>query len=380
MVEATVGGKLVSSDPVTATTGALPDSLAMYSVAITPGSGAPSPGYYIVSGAGHASFAFNEKGEIRWYRDFGQTTEEVKMQYDGSFTTYVGANVGSTSAVGQFIRYSPDGTQLAVYTPDADATEPDGLTLYTDPHELLITVGADGKERLNWYSIGIRTVSETDSTPAAWHELIRQTTDGDVELRWKAWGAHDATEQLEMGGADRDIDHPNALAVDPTDGNYVASFRNLDALIKIDAKTGDELWQLGGTESEFTIVGDPLNGFYGQHSIRVLDNGHLLIYDNGLHHPAPESRAVEYALDTQAMTATMVWQFRHTPPISTTIVGSVERLQNGNTLVAFALNGVVDEVDPSGNLVWEAQLNNAAMVLNTYRIRRLPSLYQFQKP
>ncbi|HEV3192007.1 MAG TPA: aryl-sulfate sulfotransferase, partial [Polyangiaceae bacterium] len=97
------------------------------------------------------------------------------------------------------------------------------------------------------------------------------------------------------------------------------------------------------------------------------------------HSPA-ESRAVEYLLDTKTMTATLVWEFRHSPPIFTAVTGSVERLANGNTLVAFAFAGVVDEVDTSGRLLWEAQIFKGPNQANTYRVRRLPSLYGFETP
>jgi outer membrane protein assembly factor BamB len=177
-----------------------------------------------------------------------------------------------------------------------------------------------------------------------------------------------------------DADHANALTIDPNDGNYLVSFRNLDAVIKLDARTGAVLWQLGGVQNQFTIIGDPLGGFQGQHFVRVLDDGNLLFFDNGLHHAPAESRAVEYRLDTQAMTATLVWQFRHTPAIFTPVVGSVERLASGNTLVAFANAGVVDEVTPDGSVVWEGRLLLNGATLGAYRILRLPSLYEYEKP
>jgi hypothetical protein len=115
----------------------------------------------------------------------------------------------------------------------------------------------------------------------------------------------------------------------------------------------------------------------------VLDNGNLLMYDNGLRHLPPHTRAVEYQLDLSAMTATMVWEYEPSPSVFTPIVGSVERYTSGprvgNTLVAFAINGQVDEVDPSASLVWRGQFSLAGNV-ETYRVRRIVSLYQYQEP
>ncbi len=377
VVEATYSdGSKVDSEATSVTTEALPDSVSSYAFSVTPQSGAPQSGYYLVSGSGPAALVFDQSGELRWYRLFEQTTLETKMQYDNTFTTYVGTETGAQAVGGPYVRYTPDGAEVSRTTATSpDETENPAQTLYTDSHELLITREADGSERFHLFGVALKT-----NPTAAWHELLRQTADGTVELRWKSWTNHDAAEGLESAGAALDIDHSNALAIDPTDGNYVASFRNFDALIKIDYQTGNEIWQLGGTKNQFTILNDPLNGFWGQHSVRVLPNGNLLIFDNGLHHSPLESRAVEYAINAQQKTATMVWQFRHAPPLSTALVGSVERLASGHTLVAFALVGLVDEVDESGAVVWEAQFTNAGQAQMTYRIRRQASLYELDAP
>ena len=111
--------------------------------------------------------------------------------------------------------------------------------------------------------------------------------------------------------------------------------------------------------------------------MRVLPNGHLLIYDNGNLLPAPRhSRAVEYALDTVAKTAAMVWEYLPNPPIYTFAVGSVQRLENGNTLVGFGLAGQIHEVDANARLVASA-LFTLNGVSQFYRANRIRSLYTY---
>jgi hypothetical protein len=366
--------------PDAVTTAALPPELSTLSFGFASAQAEPEVGYFLVSGAGPDTFAVDGSGVIRWYRAFGAGTAEAKMQVDGSFTTYVGGSTGSELTEGEYVRYTPDGAQTATYTATSpDPTEAGSPTVFTDPHELLITKAADGTDRLHLLGYVSRPASASDSTPYSWHELLRQRSDGTVEFRWKTWSYFSIADQMEM---DRpgDLDHANAIAIDPADGNYIVSFRSLDALVKIDYQTGAVVWQLGGKQNQFTFVGDPLMGFQGQHSVRVLANGDLLLYDNGLHHSPPESRAVEYRIDPAAKTATFVWQFRHTPAIQTQFVGSVERLESGNTLVAFGWVGLVDEVDPSGTIVWEAQLQNGGATQRAYRVRRLPNLYTFAEP
>jgi hypothetical protein len=81
------------------------------------------------------------------------------------------------------------------------------------------------------------------------------------------------------------------------------------------------------------------------------------------------------------MTATLVWEYRHTPAVFTPFVGSVQRYQNGNTLVGFGAAGLVTEVAPDGRVVWEGRLTVAGRPLTIfYRMRRLRSLYRTERP
>ena len=79
-----------------------------------------------------------------------------------------------------------------------------------------------------------------------------------------------------------------------------------------------------------------------------------------------------------AMTATQVWEYRHEPPVFTPFVGSVQRFQNGNTLVGFGAAALMTEVTPAGQVLWEWRLTvNAQSVPYFYRARRVTSLYRY---
>jgi hypothetical protein len=134
-------------------------------------------------------------------------------------------------------------------------------------------------------------------------------------------------------------------------------------------------------ENQFTFLEDPLAGFDGQHTARILPNGHLLIFDNGWTHSPPTSRAVEYAIDTVSKTATMVWQYSASPPIFNDFTGSAERLANGNTAGAWTRQGLVDEVRPDGSLLSRATLETVPGQRATpYRVTRIKSLYGYARP
>src|SRR5205807_3968387 len=73
-------------------------------------------------------------------------------------------------------------------------------------------------------------------------------------------------------------------------------------------------WRIGRFHSDFAFA-NPSDKFYHQHFARMLDDGNLLLIDNGNGRPAAEggqyTRALELALDWDSMTATKVWEYRH---------------------------------------------------------------------
>jgi hypothetical protein len=231
----------------------------------------------------------------------------------------------------------------------------------------------------------LTTLGGRPGQPVAGHILVRQSASGATEFLWSAWDHFSLADWLFVPAnlssyASIDFDHPNSLALD-RDGNYIVSFAGLGEITKIDTVTGQMRWRLGGRHNQFSIVGDPLGGFGFQHDVRVLENGDLLFFDNGLVHTPPESRALQYRLDLKKMTATLVWEYRHEPPVFNAFVGSVQRFQNGNTLIGYGAANLMTEVSPSGQVIWEARLTiDGQSVPFFYRVRRIASLYRYQHP
>jgi len=173
----------------------------------------------------------------------------------------------------------------------------------------------------------------------------------------------------DMTQASFDYAHVNAVTLDPTDNNLLASLRTTSEIVKINRQTGEVMWRLGGKMNQFTFVNEhPENAPYytvGQHDVHRLANGNLLFFDNGnisgggiTPNDRTYSRAVEYALDEVNMTATLVWEYRHDPDISANCTGSLKRMPNGNTFIdwgcATAPSGyMVTEVNPAAQIVFE---------------------------
>lgn len=379
-------GGATTSDSVAFQAADLPLSLAGARLELT---GSPPSGYIVTEISGDttaATVAFDSAGRVRWYRSFTTHAGEFAMQTEqlstGDFTVYVGASTGWQPVGGRFIEFRPDGEIVRSYTA--------GAPYYTDSHELQLGVTAGTVSSAHLYGYDIRPMDLTalggrPDQLVAGHTLLRQTASGATEFLWNAWDHFSIADWAFVppnlaSYPTIDFDHPNSLAID-RDGNYVVSFASLGEITCIDAVTGQLLWRFGGRHNQFTILGDPLGDFGFQHDVRVLQNGDLLFFDNGLAHAPPQSRAVQYHLDLRAMTATLVWEYRADPPIFAPFVGSVQRFQNGNTLVGFGPAAIMTEVTPTGQVLWEGRLTvNGQPVPYFYRARRIASLYRYEPP
>lgn len=142
-------------------------------------------------------------------------------------------------------------------------------------------------------------------------------------------------------------------------GNVLVTMRHQDAVMVLRWETGELVWSWGREELE------------GPHDATVLDNGHILIFDNGLR------RGWSRVIELDPVTERIVWQYRATPPESfySASRGSSQRLPNGNTLIAESDRGRVFEVTPEGEIVW-TWLNPArdeeGRLSTLVRMKRLP--------
>ena len=119
--------------------------------------------------------------------------------------------------------------------------------------------------------------------------------------------------------------------------NVLVCVRHQDRVALVDWPHNQVVWQWG--------VGE----ISGPHDAQMLANGHILLFDNGL--KMKRSRAVEL----NPLHKKIVWQYEADPPESfyTESKGSVQRLPNGNTLLAESDKGRAIEVTTDGEVVWE---------------------------
>ncbi len=160
------------------------------------------------------------------------------------------------------------------------------------------------------------------------------------------------TSYIDITSAKVDYIHPNSVVFD-SDTSFLVSCRHLDEITKVDRRTGEILWHLGGKNNDFVFVNDTL-GFNHQHSIKKLPNGNLLFFDNGNRHVPPRSSIVEYRLDEQEKKAYLVRRIWHDPPVFVHHVGSVEPLPGGNLLATWGeMYPLFTEFFPNGEVALE---------------------------
>jgi hypothetical protein len=335
----------------------------------------PSPGYFFLNNWGGQPYnmILDNTGAPVWYWRTSDRRRDFKRQPNGWLTMLVRHGYGGGAAG----HIALDSTFSIVDTMRATAG------YITDEHEL--TMLADGQ----YFLIGLRE-SRVDMsrfvTGGRSDAIVRETViqgftpEGDLVFLWRSWDHFDIRDvhiDNLRGGYIR-FPHMNAISIDE-DGHILVSSRNISEITKIHRQTGDIIWRLGGAHNQFTWMNDPFEGFSAQHDIRALGNGRYTVFDNGNLHRRPETRAVEYDLDPVNMTATLVWQYRHSPPRFTPWMGNAQRLPNGNTLINYADASLpkIVEVRPDGSKALEMDFVEPA---NTYRAFKFNWMGNAAKP
>jgi hypothetical protein len=374
-VEGRSGPDSTVSQPADFTTDPLPDALK--SISFNMATGTFTPGFILTEALASDStlyaLAFDSTGKIVWYRRFEGFRQilDLQQQPNGHYTIYLGSSTGWQPVEGEY----------AEFTVAGDITHEWKLPhqYFVDGHEIRFTMQDTAVTAAYLFGYDLQPMDMSghggglDSLVAV-HKIIRLSPSGEATVLFNAsdrWTLDDWTSKpLDILG---DLGHSNSLDFD-NDGNLIVSWRNLGAVTKHDINSGEVIWQLGGTKSDFTIDGDPLNGFSGQHFARALPDGHLMVYDNGTNHDPAQSRAVEYVIDADDKTATFVKDFRRPSLTFTSFLGSAQRLPNGHTLVGFGNVSVLTEFDANGNVVADASKMDGGNGSQFYRAFWIPTL------
>jgi hypothetical protein len=165
-----------------------------------------------------------------------------------------------------------------------------------------------------------------------------------------------------------DYFHINAVNLD-LDGNLIVSSRAAWTIYKLDHRSGDVLWRLGGKKSDFAL-GEGVQFAY-QHDPEPAGRDTLRIFDNEAA-PAvlPYSRVVWVHYDTARKTATLVRSIEHPAALQAPSQGNSQALENGDTFVGWGALGRFSEFDREGNLLFDATVPSTPAGYDDYRAYR----------
>ncbi len=156
--------------------------------------------------------------------------------------------------------------------------------------------------------------------------------------------------------------HCNNIQYSKADDTLVFSDLDNQVVVKVKRSDGSVVWRLNGSKSTFTGTTSPIwKG--GEHGLHVLGLDDLLIFNNNSRNVAGSfasaggdgsgSIATEFKLDLTGNKVSQIWSYKSSDGIQNDVMGDVQRLPNGNTIVAYSTQGVLHEVDSSGTLLQE---------------------------
>jgi len=133
--------------------------------------------------------------------------------------------------------------------------------------------------------------------------------------------------------------------------SVMISLRRCDTVIIVDMETKKVVWEWGKGEISH------------QHDPQLLDNGNILLLDNGYLRPSShyaEEKTFSRIVEVNPSINKIVWEYDGSVPGSmgglpffTPFGGFIQRLPTGNTLIAETNMGRIFEVTPEKEIVWE---------------------------
>ncbi len=323
----------------------------------------------------------NQGGELKWYMDVPSLYPDTRFRITQFLPN------------GHFMLYRDD------YGPGREVAL-DGTIHWqsnrADLHHEIIKMDVQGLNR--YMGIVNRTVRAlkyvTVSEDSSWNYYINWRGDdilefdenGDVVWSWSTFD-HFSMEDYSPpkltgvgSGGTTDWTHSNAIYFDSSESAIYFSSRNISRITKIDYPSGEVIWMMGDSLASGDVTVGTDIGFSYQHSIKKLENGNLMMFDNGIltyrdgeYSFNERSRGLEIAVTStdSGYTAEVVWQYVLPSNMYGKIMGDCDRLPNGNTMMTTGSSGYIVEATPDSQMVWYLDLG----VKQIYRSERISNLY-----
>ncbi|MGZ4214288.1 MAG: arylsulfotransferase family protein [Solirubrobacteraceae bacterium] len=247
------------------------------------------------------------------------------------------------------------------------ATVHAGNGLDADLHEFLVTNSGDA------YLIAASPVTVPGSTRPLIDSVIQEIDikTGLVLFEWHALDHVKLSESYKYGsgvpGHVVDPYHMNSISITP-DGNLIVSMHNTSATYKIDRRSGQIIWRLGGKDSSFALPAGTSTAF--QHDVIVHAGRKLTIFDNGAGPPKmhASSRGLELKLDPARASVKVLGDYDHSPPLSANFEGSIQALPGGHMFLGYGQRPYFTEFDAHGREVFDAHFTAHTTSYRAYRV------------
>lgn len=246
-----------------------------------------------------------------------------------------------------------------------DSLTPVGF--WTDLHEIII-------EENRTFILGIDTrivdMSELvaggqEEAMVMGHVVQEWDAEGNVIFEWNTWDHFnilDCQEWVDLTASVIDYAHINSIEPD-SDTSLLVLARNFNEITKIDRRSCEIIWRLGGVHNEFTFTNDTIQWAW-PHDIRKIGEGIFTIFDNGRFNTPPPnySSGIIYQIDEEARSITQLERYRRTPDVFGNIMGNFQLLDNGNYVTGWGSGSYPDSVGiteftEDGQIVQEVKFN-----------------------
>ena len=138
-------------------------------------------------------------------------------------------------------------------------------------------------------------------------------------------------------------------------------------MYKVDRKTGEVVWRLGGEQSDFKMGAGVRTAL--QHDARRHPDGTITIFDNGNVNRVDQSRGIVVEVDEDKMIASLVREYTHPDRLLSDTQGNVQVLPKGNVFVGWGSAPFFSEFNHHGELLFHAAFPTEG---ETYRAFRFP--------
>jgi len=173
--------------------------------------------------------------------------------------------------------------------------------------------------------------------------IIEIDSKGNIVWDWHAYD-HLDYEQDQICPLDHRTEwtHANTCTV-VDNGDILFSARHLNMICRIDKKTKKCIWKWG------------YNKLAHQHEPTLLDNGNILVFDNGEHRVNFSKYSFSRVIEYNPIKNKIEWEYKDEPPFAffCSNQGGAQKLPNGNVLITDTMFGRIFEVTMEGEKVWE---------------------------